>query len=100
TKGCFPGQEPIVRARDLGHVNWTLRGLRIGSASPPATGTKLFRDGVEVGRVTSAALSPRFDSVVALGYVRRGSDAPGTMLTVGAAEGNVGAAVSSLPFTD
>jgi tRNA-modifying protein YgfZ len=72
-KGCFTGQEVLIRIRDRGHVNRMLRGLRLGDASPPAPGTELFRPGEEraVGRVTSAARSPRFDEVIGLGYVRR-----------------------------
>src|SRR5262245_33603044 len=32
TKGCFLGQEPIVMARDRGHVNRTLLGLKTAAA--------------------------------------------------------------------
>jgi folate-binding protein YgfZ len=95
SKGCFPGQEPIVRARDLGHVNWSFRGLKLAGDSLPAVGTKLLREGKEAGHVTSAVLSPRASQVLALGYVRRGSDAPGTRLELDAGRA---AEVSSLPF--
>jgi tRNA-modifying protein YgfZ len=97
TKGCFPGQEPIVRARDLGHVNWGFAGLRIAGELPPL-GSKLFREGKEVGRVTSAVVSPRHGGVLALGYLRRGNDAPGTMLELDAGGERRSAEVSSLPF--
>lgn len=98
-KGCFPGQEPIVRARDLGHVNWLIRGLRVQSDVAPAAGAKVFRDGAEVGRVTSSAVSPRTQSALALGYIRRGADAPGTAVTVETAGGSVPAEVAALPFS-
>jgi folate-binding protein YgfZ len=97
TKGCFPGQEPIVRARDLGHVNWVFMGLKLAGDVPPP-GSKLFRDGKEVGRVTSAVLSPRHGGVLALGYIRRGSEAPGTTLELDAAGERRNAEVASLPF--
>jgi folate-binding protein YgfZ len=82
TKGCFLGQEPIVRVRDIGQVNRTLIGLRIEGTTPASHGAKLFRDGKEVGFVTSSALSPGIGKVVALGYVRRGHTEPGTPLDV------------------
>lgn len=77
-KGCYTGQEVIVRIRDRGRVNWHLRGLLLGEAPSPAAGTELFREGEErtVGRVTSSAASPRFGQTVALGYVRREVEPP------------------------
>lgn len=77
-KGCYTGQEVIVRIRDRGRVNWHLRGLLLGEAPSPAPNTELFREGEEraVGRVTSAAASPRFGQTIALGYVRREVEPP------------------------
>jgi folate-binding protein YgfZ len=71
-KGCYTGQEVIVRIRDRGKVNWLLRGLRLGDVPSPATGAGLFREGEEkvVGRITSSAQSPAFGETIALGYVR------------------------------
>jgi folate-binding protein YgfZ len=96
TKGCFLGQEPLVRIRDLGHVNRTLTGLKLtGGLVPP--GSKVFRDGKEVGYVTSAAASPTMGSI-ALAYLRRGSQDPGTAVEVEAAGTRRTAAVAGLPF--
>src|SRR3954469_23368265 len=77
-KGCYLGQEPIVMARDRGVVQRALVGLSLGDAAGPR-GALLYREGREVGRVTSCVRSPRF-GWVALGYARRGSQAPGTEL--------------------
>jgi folate-binding protein YgfZ len=82
TKGCFLGQEPIIRIRDIGQVNRTLTGLRIEGADPVTHGTKLLRDGKELGQVTSAAVIPGTGNTVALAYVRRGNTEPGTVLEV------------------
>src|SRR5207249_7728705 len=76
TKGCFLGQEPIVMARDRGHVNRALLGLKLSGGPAPA-GTKLFREGKEVGQVTSSVVSPRLGPI-ALAYLRRGNWEPGT----------------------
>jgi folate-binding protein YgfZ len=59
TKGCFLGQEPIVRIRDRGHINWRLVGLDVGAAVDPAPGDALEADSKpKAGRVTSAARLP------------------------------------------
>lgn len=82
-KGCYLGQEPIVRIRDLGHVNRVLMRFKLSSeGGAPPVGTRLFREGKEVGQVMSAALSPSQGSI-ALAYVRRGHSEPGTVLEVG-----------------
>ncbi|HEX8691923.1 MAG TPA: glycine cleavage T C-terminal barrel domain-containing protein [Longimicrobium sp.] len=98
TKGCYTGQEVIVRIAHRGHVNKHLRGLLLGDAPAPAPGAKLFNpeNGREVGWVTSAAVSPLLGQTVALGYVRR-EVPPGAAVRVGSAEG-AEAVVARLPF--
>src|SRR5207248_3318206 len=82
TKGCYLGQEPIVMARDRGQVNRAFLGVKLpGGAVPP--GSLLYREGKEVGRVTSSVVSPRLGPI-GLAYVRRGHQAPGTLLEVDA----------------
>ena len=72
TKGCYTGQEVIVRIRDRGHVNRTLRLLELGDLPIPAPGTELSdATGKPAGVVTSAVLSPRAGGVLALAYVTR-----------------------------
>jgi folate-binding protein YgfZ len=97
TKGCYLGQEPIVMARDRGHVNRTLLGLRIEGAGAVPTGAGIFRDGADVGRVTSGVLSPRLGAI-ALAYLRRGNCEPGTVVQVAADGGQRTASVVGLPF--
>jgi folate-binding protein YgfZ len=81
TKGCYLGQEPVVMARDRGQVNRFLRRLSLPDGPVPP-GSLLFRDGKEVGRVTSSARFPATGAGVGLGYIRRGSQEPGTALEV------------------
>jgi folate-binding protein YgfZ len=60
-KGCYLGQEPIVRIRDRGHINWRLVGLDLAAATAvdPAPGDLLEADTKpKAGRVTSAARLP------------------------------------------
>ena len=82
TKGCYPGQEPIVRLHHRGHVNRKLRVLEVESAAP---GDEIEYEGRTVGRITSAV--PGF----ALGYVR--TEVPDE------AELSVGDAVARLHLT-
>lgn len=97
SKGCYSGQEVINRLRTFGNVAKALRGLRLPAGQPlPRRGDRLFREGRDVGHVTSAVDSPRFGPI-ALGYVRREGNAPGTRLALaaGAAEA---AEIVPLPF--
>src|SRR6476620_2961430 len=67
-KGCYLGQEPIVMARDrAGFVNRAFLGVKVLEGGPLPAGTKLFRDGAEVGVTTSSVQSPRLGVPLALG---------------------------------
>jgi folate-binding protein YgfZ len=80
TKGCYTGQEVIVRILHRGHVNRHLRGVRMGEEPVPARGTELFQaDGKKVGVITSACVSPRHAETIGLAYVRREIVPPATV---------------------
>ena len=97
-KGCFPGQEPIVMARDrAGRVNRSFLGLKILGGELPEPGAKIVRDGQEVGVVTSAAWSPRLGAGLAVGYVHWKSADPGTRVDIEAASGVTPAEVIGYP---
>jgi folate-binding protein YgfZ len=58
-KGCYLGQEPIVRIRDRGHINWRLVGLDIDGPRDPAPQDRIESEAKpKAGRVTSAARLP------------------------------------------
>lgn len=97
TKGCYLGQETVARIDAHGHVNRHLVGLRCDGDEPPPEGSELRCDGTRVGRVTSAARSERL-GVIALAYVRRGKESPGTVLQVHGADPDQTARVNTLPF--
>lgn len=98
SKGCYTGQEVIIRILHRGHVNWQLRGVLLGDAESPVRGTALVReaDGKQLGRVTSAAWSPKHGQAIALAYVRREVELPGA-LRLGDASGRE-VTVVELPF--
>jgi tRNA-modifying protein YgfZ len=103
TKGCYVGQEIIIRVlhRGQGRVARQLVGL---VAAPEdgalSRGNRLAHDGRDVGLVTSAALSPLMRAPIALGYVHRDFVQPGTRLQV-SREGMEPRAVTvvALPFS-
>ena len=87
TKGCYVGQEVIIRVlhRGQGRVARRFVGL-LGTAAdgPLARGMRIVAGNKAVGSITSAVESPRLGRPIALGYVHRDSAEPGTELQVDA----------------
>ena len=98
TKGCYPGQEVVVRIRDRGHVNRHLRGLLLDGDLVPPPGAEVVADDAVVGQVTSATLSLGLGRPIALAFVRR-QHAPGARVGVRTARGTLPATVSDLPLS-
>jgi folate-binding protein YgfZ len=96
TKGCYVGQEVIVRVLHRGHgrVARKLVGLALDGEAVPSAGAIVRADGREVGRVTSAAASRALGAPIALAYLQRELAATGTRVTVEGAAG----VVTELPF--
>jgi folate-binding protein YgfZ len=103
TKGCYVGQEVIVRVTHRGGgrvakklVRWIAdpsadvvpvpaqsRLFVARPVDPQATGPSLSVGTIKhIGRVTSAAFSPNLNRVVGLGYAQRQFTASGTEVTV------------------
>lgn len=99
-KGCYIGQEVINRIHSIGQVTKSLRGLVLPRGLPalPARGDKLRREGREVGYITSALNSPSLNRGIAMGYVRKEVNEPGTTLQWITASGEVAVEVVALPF--
>jgi folate-binding protein YgfZ len=98
TKGCYVGQEVIIRALHRGHgrVAKRLVGLRI-EGGVPGRGAKVFFAEREIGFVTSAAQSPLLGAI-GLGYVHRDFVEPGTAVQVQDGDARVPATVSGRPL--
>lgn len=82
-KGCYTGQEVIVRIRDRGHVNRHLRHLVVPSGVVPVVGATVHRleDGKEVGVVKTAVRIPHQSEALAFAYIRREIQ-PGDRVTI------------------
>jgi folate-binding protein YgfZ len=96
SKGCYVGQEVIVRVLHRGHgrVAHRLVGLVLESTEIPAAGAAIVADGRDIGRVTSSVFSPAIGRAIALGYVHRDHTAAGTAVSVH----GTAAVVTPLPF--
>jgi folate-binding protein YgfZ len=93
-KGCYIGQEVISRMKMSGQTNKRLCGLVSLDGESLEAGATLTDAARECGWVTSAAKSERLGKQIALGYVKRGSNAPGSQLLAG----RVPVEVTPLPF--
>ncbi|HEX5874095.1 MAG TPA: glycine cleavage T C-terminal barrel domain-containing protein [Pyrinomonadaceae bacterium] len=95
TKGCYVGQEIIVRIKHRGHVAKKLVGIEFDTDQAIEAGAAIKRDDQEIGRVTSSALSPTVRKTIALGYVRYEHIEPGTNVVV---DPEINGRVKELPF--
>jgi tRNA-modifying protein YgfZ len=100
TKGCYVGQEVIIRVMHRGHgrVAKKLVGLTLAKGELPKAGVAIISGSREIGKLTSVVWSPSLESGIALGYVHRDFADHGTPVTVVATAGNLDATVTSLPF--
>ena len=89
TKGCYVGQEVVIRV---------LLGLRADGDLAPVHGDRVSNDGREVGFVTSAAWSPSLGGVIALAILRVDAVTPNGVLFIDRGGWALRARLSSLPF--
>lgn len=96
TKGCYVGQEVIIRVLHRGHgrVARKLVGLTFREGDVPEARAIVKHDGRDIGHVTSAAWSHSLKRPIALAYVHRDFTEPGSRVVVNGAP----AVVTALPF--
>jgi len=100
TKGCYPGQEVVIRILHRGHgrVVRKIAGLRAAGATVPRGGDLLRAGDRDAGRVTSAVWSPRVGGPIALAMVHRDFLQPGSVLSILHGDQALTATVVTLPF--
>jgi folate-binding protein YgfZ len=100
TKGCYPGQEVIIRVVHRGHgrVARKLTGIVLDGSSVPERDDLLRGGDRDAGRVTSAVLSPALGRPIAIAMVHRDFLEPGTELTLLHGEDRFRATTTALPF--
>lgn len=96
TKGCYVGQEVIIRVLHRGHgrVARKLVGLTLDGDTVPAKGSPVQSEQKDIGEITSSVRSIALDRPIALAYLQRDFLAPGTSVSVDGAS----AVVTTLPF--
>jgi aminomethyltransferase len=103
-KGCYIGQEYVVRLAHRGHLNRKLTGLAFSGQTVPNAGDEIRASHDEsaraAGRVTSAAFSPSLAQPIAMGYVPSALLQPGTVVTVLSGDRALSARVTELPFIE
>jgi folate-binding protein YgfZ len=100
TKGCYPGQEVVIRVVHRGHGRIARRivGLVIDGVEVPGAGDALRSGDREAGKITSAAWSPLMGSPIAQAMVQRDFFEPGTELAIVHGDHELEARVVELPF--
>ncbi|MCH2279122.1 MAG: hypothetical protein MK358_09655 [Vicinamibacterales bacterium] len=102
TKGCYVGQEVIIRIlhRGKGRIARRLVGLTFAKnlTTAPAAGSLIYLGDEMIGKVTSAVRSPRLDRPIALAYLQREHATPGTRVETGGGPVRAAAEVTVLPF--
>jgi aminomethyltransferase len=95
TKGCYIGQEIVERIRARAILHRTFTGFAM-DGEPAPTGTKITAGDRNIGEITSSARIPfpSGERSVALGYLRREFESPGTKVQ----SGEQTATVQSIPF--
>ena len=96
TKGCYVGQEVIVRVLHRGHgkIARKLVGITFDSGEAPERSAVIRHDGHDVGVITSGVVSPALKRPIALGYVHRELAEPGSVVDISGRS----AMVTALPF--
>lgn len=99
TKGCYLGQEIIVRIKHRGHVAKKLTGITFSEYVEVESGAKILSaDDKEIGRITSSAYSPKLARTIAFGYVKYDYLAAGTEVNVQSNATRFAGRVAELPF--
>jgi folate-binding protein YgfZ len=86
SKGCYVGQEVIIRVLHRGGGRVAKRLMKIAfppGAPVPERGAPINAGGAPAGAITSAAFSPASNSAVALGYVKREHAEAGVTVEIG-----------------
>jgi folate-binding protein YgfZ len=99
-KGCYLGQETIIRVLHRGKVNRALFGLRFESNQIPGIPAEITIDGKNAGELTSVVQSPHTGTAIGLAVLRTRRIEPGSVVQVTHDDTTLTAHVTELPFVD
>ncbi|HWP30174.1 MAG TPA: glycine cleavage T C-terminal barrel domain-containing protein [Fimbriimonadales bacterium] len=96
TKGCYIGQEVVMRIYARGHTNRTWMGLIAQIAFPPGSSVS-HSEQKQIGKVTSSVVSPELGPIGAA-YLRQPFAKPNELVIIHAPGGDVEATVQNMPL--
>ncbi|MCQ3806565.1 MAG: glycine cleavage system aminomethyltransferase GcvT [Acidimicrobiaceae bacterium] len=95
-KGDFRGREALLAEQQAGPSR-LLQGLLVEGRRPPREGQTVWRDGTEIGVISSGNFSPIRQRGIALAFLHP-DIAPGDEVTIDVRGSEVPAVVTSVPF--
>ncbi len=95
-KGCYTGQEVLMRLHSRGHTNRTWMALAANLPIPPGSNLK-HSTRPDAGKVMSSGFSPEF-GYIAGAMLRNEAAVPGETVIVQSPEGDVEAQTYSMPL--
>ena len=99
TKGCYVGQEIIIRIKHRGHVAKKMTGVMLETPWELEEHAEIISDDhKEIGHITSLTLSPCLNRQIALAYLKYDHLEDGMQVWVDRGEKQVVAEVAALPM--
>ncbi len=96
-KGDFIGRDVLRKVKEEG-LNRRLVAFTLNAPGFPRKGYKIFKDGSEIGNVTSGTVSPILEKGIGLGYVAKGHTKVGTEIEIEIRNKMIKAEIIKPPF--
>lgn len=97
SKGDFVGRVALERQKQAGPAR-RLAGFKVLDRAPAREHYPIFREGRQIGMVTSGSFGPTVGANIGLGYVERGFAVPGTAIEIEIHGRKAPAEIVKLPF--
>ncbi len=108
TKGCYPGQEVVARIKTYGGLQKKMTGVAFEKGNLPSGGDKIYSrqatpsggaaSETEIGRITSACISPLLEKGIAIGIINKGFFEKPTEVKIKTSQNEILAWTTPLPF--
>lgn len=97
SKDVFWGRQALIKIKDKG-VSRKLIGFEMVDRAIPRTGYPIFKDGKQIGQVTSGSFSPSLNKNIGLGYVETRCALEGSEFDITIRGKYVRARIEKIPF--
>jgi aminomethyltransferase len=96
-KGDFIGRDVLLHVKEQG-VNRRLVAFVLNESGFPRKGYEIYKDGENLGQITSGTVSPMLEKGIGLGYVKTGFTKPGTQIEIKIRDKFLSAEIIKPPF--